>query len=242
MQAVTYVAVHKPGLFATTPGYQPIHVGRALATQDLGLPGDDTGDHISGLNPNFCELTLLYWMWKNATADVVGLAHYRRYFGPRERSVELGGHEIAAGDDFGEIGVTHDMIVGQPVRFALQPMGLPVSNEQIYAATSISLDLPVLREVVKERASDYLDYFDFVMRDSSCSICNMMIGRKAVVDDYAAWLFNLLFPLERRIRYQIYDDYQKRVFGFLSERLMTVWVAKNRTRYTIGYRPILQVE
>ena len=73
MQAVTYVAVHKPGLFATSPGYQPIHVGRALATQDLGLPGDDTGDHISALNPNFCELTLLYWMWKNATADVVGL-------------------------------------------------------------------------------------------------------------------------------------------------------------------------
>lgn len=43
--------------------YLPIHVG-AEGKEDLGYTGDNTGQHISLLNPYYCELTGLYWAWK----------------------------------------------------------------------------------------------------------------------------------------------------------------------------------
>ena len=34
-----------------------------------------TGDHISSKNPNYCELTGLYWAWKNLDCEYIGLCH-----------------------------------------------------------------------------------------------------------------------------------------------------------------------
>lgn len=59
--------------------YLPVHVGKKGKT-DLGYQGDDTGDNISDKNTNYCELTGLYWAWKNLKADYKGLSHYRRHF------------------------------------------------------------------------------------------------------------------------------------------------------------------
>ena len=52
--------------------YVPLHVGKN-GKKELNYPGDDTGDEISDKNDTFCELTGLYWIWKNVSCDMAGL-------------------------------------------------------------------------------------------------------------------------------------------------------------------------
>lgn len=74
------VAHHKPGIAIKSDMYLPVHVGKILSKYNLPMQGDDFGDNISKLNPVFCEMTAIYWGWKNIKADYIGLCHYRRYF------------------------------------------------------------------------------------------------------------------------------------------------------------------
>ena len=59
--------------------YLPVQVG-AEGKENLNYQKDNVGENISNKNPYFCELTGLYWAWKNLNADYIGLVHYRRYF------------------------------------------------------------------------------------------------------------------------------------------------------------------
>ena len=82
MNTKILVCCHKKDVMATHEPYMPIHVGKALHPElDLGIQGDNTGDNISEKNGSYCELTGMYWAWKNLKdVDIIGLCHYRRYF------------------------------------------------------------------------------------------------------------------------------------------------------------------
>ena len=51
--------------------YLPVHVGRE-GKDALPYQPDNTGDNISAKNPSYCELTGLYWAWKNLDCDYLG--------------------------------------------------------------------------------------------------------------------------------------------------------------------------
>ncbi len=78
-----FVAHHKEGFSFRSSVFVPIQVGKANSNISLKMQGDDEGDNISKLNPFYCEVTAIYWMWKNVEADFYGLNHYRRYFTPK---------------------------------------------------------------------------------------------------------------------------------------------------------------
>ena len=234
-----YVAAHKPSEFPPDEGYFPIHVGKALTDVDLGIPGDDTFDNISTKNQTFCELTALYWIVKNSDADIVGLSHYRRYFAPKEKSISFSGVNIAASADFAEFQTGTDLVVSDPMGFLNDITKTQISVEENYFGTSIGYDLYLAREALRRLQPAYLDAFDFVMRNCQLIPFNMMVGKKAAFNECWNWMFPILFMLDDWIPSHTYNAYQKRVFGFLSERLHTVWVVHNRIKYRIAYRPVL---
>lgn len=55
---------------------------------------------------------------------------------------------------------------------------------------------------------------------------NILVTSKTFFDRYSAWLFDVLGELERRIQDDVVrrSDYQKRVYGFVAERLMNVYI------------------
>ena len=73
------VAFHKKFFSYKDDIIVPIHVGSKKSKENLEYLKDSLGDNISEKNKNFCELTGIYWMWKNVDANFYGMMHYRRY-------------------------------------------------------------------------------------------------------------------------------------------------------------------
>ena len=84
------IAAHKKYDMPTSELYLPLHVGAELSSENLEYQKDNEGENISSKNPYFCELTGIYFAWKNLKNDYVGLVHYRRYFGGKEKFVVNG--------------------------------------------------------------------------------------------------------------------------------------------------------
>jgi len=54
-----------------------------------------------------------------------------------------------------------------------------------------------------------------------------MICSSEFLDEYCSWLFPALFELEKKINLTKHTGYQERVFGYLSERFINVFVQYN---------------
>ena len=64
-----YVAMHKKiDLGFKSDLYEPLLVG-SYNKKDKDILRDDKGENISSKNENYCELTGVYWIWKNSKLD-----------------------------------------------------------------------------------------------------------------------------------------------------------------------------
>ena len=92
--------------------------------------------------------------------------------------------------------------------------------------------LDVTRIIIKQYYPEYLGSFDKIMKKRSAHMFNMFIMKKKNFDDYCTWLFSVLGRLEENIDISEYSVQEKRVFGYISELLMDVWIEQNNVRYT----------
>ncbi|MBQ8554292.1 MAG: DUF4422 domain-containing protein [Clostridia bacterium] len=218
MKCVMAVALHKAAVVPEDELYLPVQVGGA----ELGYTGDDTGDHISGRNATFCELTAHYWLWKNVQADAYGLCHYRRYFtrSPMGKGVSAA-LSLAEAEKLLEAA---DVIVPKPRIYLIE------TNYTQYAHAHHAADLEAVRAILAERHPDDLAAYDRVMKRCWGRRFNMCLMKKAPFEAYSAWLFDILFELERRLDISAYSERDRRVFGYVAERLMDVWLERNQPR------------
>lgn len=203
------------------PIYIPLHVGRAAA-KDLGYPGDDTGDSISERNKYYGELTGVYWVWKNVTdADIVGICHYRRFFLNEKR-------QMLSQKDYENILKDYDIITSNEMKSEK-------SCREKYGEAHNIKDLLLTEKIMKEKYPEYTKELESVLSGNRSYYGNLMVLAKDLFDDYAQWLFTVFFELEKRIDVSSYDLYHQRVYGFLSELLMKVWINKNHLKVYEGH-------
>ena len=231
------ICCHKPSVLPESDAFLPIHVGAALSSVSLDMQRDDAlkelpCDNISNKNKNFCELTAIYWALKNIEVlypqiKYIGLNHYRRYFSFTEKDnrknhiaknvKEISNYKIdkALLEKYLENGF---VIVPKKAR-------IKKSVAEHYEHAHNSEDLRELHLIIKEKFPEYIDSFNEVFqRQNYFYDCNMFVMDFQEFKKYASWLFSVLFALEEKINISNYNDYQKRIFGFLSERLFTVWI------------------
>lgn len=210
--------------------FKVLHVGENGNTKSDYL-NDNTGDNISFKNPHYCELTGQYWVWKNYNEDddeITGIEHYRRYFTTNREGflyTYFGVKpEILRFDEIQKLLKRHDIILPKKPYICR-------SIKQFYTDNHDLNDLIQTRKSIKKLFPEYLNAFDNVMNSHSFYYANMFICKRKLFDEYSSWLFTILEDVEKNIDMNKNGDkYQARVMGFLSERLLQVWVLKNNLR------------
>lgn len=217
MKIEMYVVSHKNFEKPMVGCYKSLLVGANNNKAKLDL-FDNTGENISKKNKNYCELTGLYWMWKNSNADVLGLCHYRRYF---TKAVFSDKEKYFLNEgDIKQLMSKYDVIVPQKRYY----------KERVIQAINIAPNMDDVKEMenaLRTLAPEYLDRYQEYLNGNECYLYNMCIMKKEILDSYCEWLFKILEYIENDYFVDNDDPYRSRLFGFLSERLIYVWITKN---------------
>ena len=221
------VATHKKYQMPQDDVYIPLQVGKE-GKQTLGYEEDNKGDNISTKNPYFCELTGLYWAWKNLKSDYIGLVHYRRYFTiakkiPKKENEKF--KYILNRNDIEKILEDTDIILPKKRKYYIENL------YSHYEHTMYIEPLDETRKIIEEKSPEYIEEFDKIHKRTSAHMFNMFIMKKDILDRYCTWLFDILFELEKRIDVTKYDEFHARFFGRVSELLLDIWINKNNLNY-----------
>lgn len=219
------VAAHKQFPMPKKDGYMPVLVGAVRNYRPkINYQRDDDGDNISVKNPNYNELTAVYWAWKNLKdVDAIGLVHYRRYlFDKKPYSLD----NVVSLDKVEQLLNQYDVILPKKRNYYIE------SNYSHYVHAHHQEPLDKTREVVKEEYPQYLTKFDQVMKRRKAHMFNMFIMRRDAFESYCTFMFGVLNKVENQVDIADYSVQEKRVFGYLSELLMDVWLETNAFTYT----------
>lgn len=176
------------------------------------------GDNIDFLNPWYCELTGLYYLWKHVDDEIVGLEHYRRYFVNDEGNL-LSESEIR------EILKDNDVIA---------PYQKNKRNEWFCNPRKMLFESPVLKEKQEE-----LKHFLFLLRYKDENFWNfiqniwlnknyilsnnMFISKKNIINNYCEFMFSILFEINNLFKTDL-NNKTKRMYGYITECLFGAWL------------------
>lgn len=231
--------------------YVPVWAGKNKQPETKDFTGDDTGENISEKNNYYSELSGLFWVWKNTRSEIVGSCHYRRYFTTHVEpflyrakrllfypaglwkkrfgliytaNFEYWKPKILNETEVESLLQTYDAIL--PVRRLLKH-----SIKEHYNKFHNPEDLQILRNLLNEYFPDYVESFDEMMNHNRLFANNMFVMKWKTFDKLMTWLFFILFKFEQSVNLKEYQGYQQRIFGFLSERLITLWIIHNQINY-----------
>lgn len=232
---------HKYSEYVKTEYLRPIQVGRAVSDTKLEYCiGDDTGVNISEKNKNWCELTAIYWQWKNVNADFYGLFHYRRYLSFKYKR-----------DVFNEYNLDKDIIkkhrwndwkinelcneydIVTAINFDIHNSEQPekiITAYDFYVHNHHKLDIDTVINIIKKDYNFFLKSFLTSMEMKKCYFGNIHIMKREYYFEYCEIMFGILEDFEKQVDFNKYDAYQSRVIGFLAERISNAYLIYIKTK------------
>ena len=213
------VAYHRPWPITNNSIYVPVHVGRACTSLNLNIQGDDSGDNISSKNSLYCEMTAVYWGWKNIEADYYGLFHYRRFLTFSDIKTRLGRKTQALYYRFFDSSKLHILIpqiqehnsesfIRQSDVFAMdlmkmleekdidaifpKPTFFSIGNVKDYYCHIGWQYVKCLEEVTLKYAPDMYRYLRKTLDGSELYAANMFVMKKSIYIDYCETIFPIL--------------------------------------------------
>lgn len=198
----------------------PIQVGAALTDESVADIQDNTGENISTKNVNYCELTALYWLWRNKivdnskdSLDYYGLFHYRRML------------EISDDDIMRLKGNDVDVILPFPM------LHEPNAFEHHTRYVNDS-DWSAMCKALEELHPEYAEALPMIFAQPYFYNYNMLIAKPEVLLDYCEWLFPILERVEELSESKGWER-ADRYIGYLGENLLTLYFMYNKEKYRI---------
>ncbi len=201
----------------------PIQVGAAENLPRADDLMDNTGVNISEKNGNYCELTALYWIWKNKllpdgsasneTVQYFSLCQYRRGF-------VLGNDDLLRLVDNGV-----DAVLPYPLPY--EP-DISAHHERYLK----EMDWKAALQALEELQPEYAAALPQILGQQYLYNYNLILAKKSVLREYCEWLFPILFRTEELSipKGSIRND---RYIGYLGETLETLYFMKNADRLNI---------
>ena len=234
----------------------PVRCGAVFDKRpDVSIVGDNTGDNISERRETFCELTVMYWAWKNVEADYYGLCHYRRYMSFRDdilpediygnvccdylndRAVSFYGldnvshiHDILSQYDFvyTDFDVSNDGFKNVYKQFSVLPT-LDVKN------------LDVALDVLKEKYPQFMPYAKKYFEGKHLYPCLMFVMKRDIFNEWCEWIFDILFTLEKRMNITNYCLESQRTIAHIAERFFGVFITYLMETHQYKYKCMQRV-
>lgn len=200
----------------------PIQVGAADARERVAGVLDSSGDNISHKNVNYCELTALYWIWKNRltgrdgnVCNYFGLFHYRRW--------------LEVKDDELEKMFVHDIDVLLPFPTMHEP-----DIRSHHARYVTESDWVAMLKALKELEPEYYAAYDRIFSQEYLYNYNILIAKADVMERYCEWLFPILERTEELSEPKGWER-ADRYIGYIAENLLTLYFMYHREEINIAH-------
>ena len=223
---------------------------------------DCKGTNIAELHPYCAELTAIYLAWKNyeklGNPDYIGLFHYRRFLNFGYRIAESDPWRCAFYDfelktrlrygwnssDVKRMCDGYDLILPESERI-LDPKDWisPTTLEKHYKHAHYPEDFDLVLNMINILYPNYEESVAAAKDLGKAYFCNMFIMKRELFIDYAEWLFSIILQLKDKLpldseKYSGQNNPQRRVLGFLGERLFNIWIQKKKLDRKIKIREI----
>ncbi len=185
-----------------------IQGGADLTFDRIGEYQDNVGENISKRNRDYCEMTSVYWAWKNdLDSDYIGLCHYRRRFMLDKQMINS------------MINNNYDLVTTTPY----------LENNTVYeefCTQNWFLDQQewdLITAAIEKVAPDYLSSWKKLAESNMFIPCNMFIMKRNVFDDYCKMVFDVTEEVDS---FYLNQGIQKnnRYLGYIAELLTNVFI------------------